>query len=217
MNVQNIENIVTKAEFATICGVSAGRVSQWISEGKIPVTALVGVGRAARIDVALAQQSIALKTDVGQRFGNGLTTNLQPKSLISPSTFEPCYQPKNDFADDLDEQIKKAKLQEVLHRNRRNDEDEAERRGHYIEAEQARREIGSAASAILQIFEGSLAELASAISLKFEISQRDVLHLLKQEFIAVRRRSAETLQRQAQSLPETIEMQSLTDIAAHTS
>jgi hypothetical protein len=205
MIVQNIEHIVTKAEFAVICGVSAGRVSQWISEGKIPVTALVGFGRAARINVALAQQSIALKTDVGQRFGNGLTTNLRTGELIhSQAPPEVRYiQPSAD--DSLDEQIKKAKLQEVQHRNRRNEEEEAERRGLYIETAQARREIGNAASAMLQVFEGSLAEMASVISTKFEIQQRDVLHILKHEFLAIRGRAAETLKRQAQALPETIE------------
>jgi hypothetical protein len=206
MNVQNIEHIVTKAEFATLCGVSAGRVSQWISEGKIPVSALVGDGRAARINVALAQHSIAAKTDIGQRFGNGLTTNLVTHPPVQSHPFiEPSNQLKAHISDDLDEQIKKAKLQEVLHRNRRNKEEEAERRGYYIDTQKARREIGNAASAMLQVFEGSLAEIASVISTKFEIQQRDVLHILKHEFLAIRGRAAEALKRQSQALPETIE------------
>lgn len=47
-------SIVTKKGFARLAGVSPGRVPQWLTEGKIGPEALVGAGRTARINVALA-------------------------------------------------------------------------------------------------------------------------------------------------------------------
>ena len=50
--------IVSKAEFAAIAGVSRPTVSQWLREGKIAGDAIVGVGRHARIRVAAALQQL---------------------------------------------------------------------------------------------------------------------------------------------------------------
>ena len=68
--------VVRKSEFADMCDVTKGRVTQWISDGQISGAAIVGEGRTAMIDseIALAQ----LKERLGsERFGeNGLNTNL---------------------------------------------------------------------------------------------------------------------------------------------
>jgi hypothetical protein len=60
---------VTKAEFASLVGVSPGRVSQWLRAGKIDGAAIVGEGRDARIDAELAKRQLDARLDLGQRLG----------------------------------------------------------------------------------------------------------------------------------------------------
>ena len=67
---------VTKAKFAEICGVTAARVSQWISEGKIHGAAIVGDGRSAKINVEKARAQLAKRLDPGQALGNGKKTKI---------------------------------------------------------------------------------------------------------------------------------------------
>ena len=68
--------VVSKGQFAALRNVSPGRVSQWISEGKIKPDALVGEGRNAKINVAVATQQLRDALDVGQLTGNGVGTRL---------------------------------------------------------------------------------------------------------------------------------------------
>lgn len=60
---------MTKGEFATFVGRSAGRVSQWIAAGQIGAEALAGEGRAARIVVDVALVHLAARLDPAQRMG----------------------------------------------------------------------------------------------------------------------------------------------------
>jgi hypothetical protein len=46
--------IVSKSQFAAMRNVTPGRVSQWISDGRIEPSALIGEGRNAKINVPLA-------------------------------------------------------------------------------------------------------------------------------------------------------------------
>ncbi len=71
-----MSEVVTKGEFARLRGVTPGRVSQWIADGKIGPEAMEGEGRFARIRVAVATAQLKARLDIGQRFGNGLSTDL---------------------------------------------------------------------------------------------------------------------------------------------
>ncbi|WP_068312769.1 hypothetical protein [Polycladidibacter hongkongensis] len=72
--------LMKKGAFAIAAGVSAGRVSQWISEGKISGEAIVGEGRSAQIDVAIAVRQLQARLDSGQMMGNGIGTRLSSLS-----------------------------------------------------------------------------------------------------------------------------------------
>lgn len=196
--------ILSKGEYARLKGVSPGRVSQWIAAGQIGPEALDGVGRSAKIRVAIANEQLKQRLDINQRLGsNGLATNLSAGSTPSAAApSPPAYTPP---ADPTEERIKQAKLAEIEFRNRKAAEAEAERQGRYTETVSARREMGKIASEMLKIFEGSLTDLATAIGARFEVPQRDVLHLMRTEFRAVRQRAAESLRRQADALPATID------------
>jgi transcriptional regulator with XRE-family HTH domain len=69
--------IMKKSEFAKRCNVDKSRVSQWLKAKQIDGAAVVGTGRGARLDAALALKQLKLRLATDERFGlNGLNTNL---------------------------------------------------------------------------------------------------------------------------------------------
>lgn len=204
--------IVSKGRFAELRNVSPGRVSQWISEGKIKPNALVGEGRNAKIDVAVATLQLRETLDISQRAGNGLETRLDlqaPASGAPPQT-TPREQTKPSAStplpeDPVAEAIKLEKLDQLRRANRKQAEDEAARAGRFTETADAIRQMGAIASQLMTVVEGSLTELATAISARFEIPQRDVLHLLRAEFRKVRANGAKMFRDKAMELPTSVE------------
>lgn len=190
----NEPQIVRKSAFAELRGVSAGRVSQWIAEGKITGVALVGEGRSAQIDVAVATAQLRERLDVSQRFGlNGVSTRLGEEAPSAPAAPSPA--PPNDeppAADSVEARIKAEKLRQTQLMTRRLEEEDRARRGVYVKADEARAEHARIAAEMLKTFDGALADFAAALAAKFAMPERDALHLLRAEFRRVRRRSAET-------------------------
>jgi hypothetical protein len=76
---------VTKGQLAKIAGVSPGRVSQWIAEGKINGAALIGEGRSAMINLEVAAQQLDISLDFEQRQAQALAKQPSvPTSSIAP-------------------------------------------------------------------------------------------------------------------------------------
>ena len=82
-------------------------------------------------------------------------------------------------------------------------EEEAARSGRFTDAADAARQMGTLATKMMAVMEGSLPELATAVSARFEIPQRDVLHLTMQHAIERIRRP----DRQSRSAPLQIAAQ----------
>jgi hypothetical protein len=84
------EGTLSKSEFAERIGVSPGRVTQYISTGKISDMALVGSGRGQRIRPELAIAQLRARLDAGQMLGNGKRTRLENENsepvVISTAT-----------------------------------------------------------------------------------------------------------------------------------
>lgn len=188
-------DVVSKGEFARRCNVTAGRVSQWISQGKIHGKALVGEGRAARINEAVAKQQLARRLDVGQRMGNGLGTNLKPLES------SPIATPVTDTVADL---IQSEKLEQLRRANREGARQEAIAAGLLTDAVSVRQVVGREVARLVSSFDGGLANFASAIAAQFKLPQRDVLHLLRAEFRKWRATEAEAAQSSAEIQPETV-------------
>ena len=197
--------VVSKGQFAALRNVSPGRVSQWMSEGKIKPDALVGEGRNAKINVAVATRQLRDSLDVGQLAGNGVATKLDlplpALPLLAALTREPPPAPSGDPIADA---IKQERLDQLRRANRREAEEEAARSGKYTDAAEAARQMGVIATKMMAVMEGSLAELATAVSARFEIPQRDVLHLLRSEFRKVRATAAKTFRDMATDLPPVV-------------
>jgi hypothetical protein len=72
-----MSTLMRKADFARRCNVHKSRVSQWLKAKQIDGTAIVGEGRFARIDAAVALPQLRLRLSADERFGlNGLGTDL---------------------------------------------------------------------------------------------------------------------------------------------
>lgn len=201
------QQVVSKGDFARICNVSPGRVTQWIAEGKITADALVGDGRAAKIIVGIAQRQVRARTDSGQAFGNGLGTRLDPTSRPAPeprraaSTTVPDDEDADDaLADPIDKQIKREKLEALQRTNRIAAADEAAKQGFYTAAAEARRQMTAVAAQVLRTFEGAIPDLADKFAARFKVEGRDVNLFLVEFFRDIRDEAAKKAQATAEKM-----------------
>jgi predicted XRE-type DNA-binding protein len=209
---------VSKGEFAALIGVSPGRVSQYLAEGKITAAALEGVGRNARIIVEQAKSDLRLTLDVGQRLGNGIDTRLDPSAPITaPAQGTAIGERPSGFVDaggtipsaaagtltssGIDYQIKQEKLEQARRANRNAAINDARDRGQLIETEASRAEMTRVAAALMDVFDGGLNDMASAVAAAFQLPQRDVKHLMRREFRKLREKAAEQMRKKAIELP----------------
>jgi hypothetical protein len=65
--------------------------------------------------------------------------------------------------------------------------------------------MGRIASQMISSFDSSLVDLATAVSAKFSLQQRDVLHLMRSEFRAIRARVSASQRAVVAELPELID------------
>lgn len=202
-----MEGSVTKGEFAAMIGVSPGRVSQYLAEGKITPAALVGTGRNAKIIVDQAKADLRLTLDVAQRLGNGIHTNLDP-APSQPARSDAARQGQDErrtaAAGGIDYEIKLEKLEQVRRANRNAAVAEAQDKGRLTSTEDAQAQMTRVAAAMLNVFDGGLNDIAMAVAAAFKLPQRDVKHLMRQEFRKVRATASEQMSKIKISLPETV-------------
>jgi hypothetical protein len=218
-------DVCTKSEFARRRRVSAARVSQWIKERKLDGGALVGDGRAALIRESVAIE-LKSRLNIDQRLANGLETRLSPVAPAAPATqpapadrgvgapsapVDPV--PLISAADLVEEKIKQARLAGIEFDNRKKAEDEAARAGRYVLADATAQQMGRVAGQMLNIFEGWLSELASSISGKFSLPQRDVLHLLRTSSRELRVKTSASLAEEAHTVPALVEDDDASEVA----
>ena len=190
---------VSKGEFAKLIGVSAGRISQMIAERKIYGDALEGEGRNARIVIDKAKAQIRAKTDIGQSLGNGLNTRVYDTPAI------PAPSPPDPTVPTVDDQLRAARLEQLRMQNRRAAAEERESQGMYTRTDQVRNEMTKLAGQMLAVFDGAMVDLANAVSARFNLPQRDVLHLLRQEGRNIKTKAAESARKKSVELPASFE------------
>lgn len=195
--------VLSKGDFAREVGVSPGRVSQWIAEGKIGPDALAGEGRSAKIIVDRALEQIKARRDVGQSLGNGIGTRVfgaatapaeQPTSAAPP--------PRTD---DVAYQIQLERLKSERRKNERDAVEEATRRGKLVPADDVRAQMVRLARQVDEVNAAMLVDFASAIAGKFSLPQRDVLHLLREVRNEKKGAAAHVVKEQSDDVPATVE------------
>lgn len=207
--MQPAQEYQTQADFARHMGVSRAAVSQWKSRNILREDAFTQPGKKGKVVVTVAIEQVRRNRDVGQALGNGIETRtstdavppmevpveeVQPALPVAPAALVPieptAAAPTQPKADTVEDQLKRAKLEQQLRTNRIQASEEALRQGMLVAADDAREQMTRVASMMLQIFEGALPDLGAAISAQFDIPQRDVLHLLRAEFKKVRATAA---------------------------
>jgi len=211
--MQSAQEHQTQADFARHMGVSRAAVSQWKSRDILRDDAFTQPGKKGKVVVSVAVEQVRRNRDIGQALGNGIETRTstdaapaaEPSAEMPAEEVQPAL-PVDDAApvqveptaaapvkpkvDTVEDQLKRAKLEQQLRTNRIQASEEALRQGMLVAADDAREQMTRVASMMLQIFEGSLPDLGAAISAQFDIPQRDVLHLLRSEFKKVRATAA---------------------------
>ena len=198
-------DVVSKSGFATLCNVSPGRVTQWITERKIAGEALVGHGRKAQIRVAVAKAQLRRTLNIDQRHGNGLFTRLDPPpSAAGDAAVLPFAKPESG-PDPIEERIKRERLEGLQRANRKAAEEEAARQGFYVRTDDVRQQMGRIAGQEMAVIEGRLGQIATEFAAQFQIPQRDALHLLRTEFRKIKIQASAELKAAAEALPALIE------------
>ena len=107
-----------------------------------------------------------------------------PSPEAAPATHFPAPQARESEEDaaPIDARIKAEKLKQNEILTRKQELEEKTRYGAYVLSSDVTGELNRLTAEMVRIFEGCLPDLASAIAAKFQISQREVLHLLRAEF-----------------------------------
>ncbi|KPU83612.1 hypothetical protein JI58_08325 [Marinosulfonomonas sp. PRT-SC04] len=204
---------MTQADFARHMGVSRAAVSQWKSRDILLDDAFTQPGKKGKLVVVIAVEQVRRNRDIGQALGNGIETrtsteaagyadalavsdpvDAQPDLLsVEPaevSVEQPADAPTQPKKNTVEDQLKRAKLEEQLRRNRMQASDEALRQGMLMAVDDVREQMSRISLMMMQIFEGALPDLAASVAAQFDVPQRDVLHLLRAEFKKVRATAA---------------------------
>jgi hypothetical protein len=147
--------IVTKGRFAEISGVSPGRVSQWISEGKIPPSAMVGEGRSARIRVDEARASLDRSLDLTQRLGLNGKARVADVQAVPVASFP--------SGPGLDEQIRMEVLEQRKIDTRRMMREEALSAGTLVQARDVSLATDKIVGRMLTAVDQAIVEMATAV------------------------------------------------------
>ncbi len=210
------EGTLSKGEFADLCGVSAGAVTQWITKRILSGDAIVGEGRSARIRTAVGLEQVKLRRDVGQANGNGAGTRLDGRTSPPKASRPPAPPPSDEdddgtpldldaaSADQLDIAIKRAKLRGLQSAQRETDEKEAARQGRYVEASAVSRQMGIVATQTMRVFEGALPEVATALAARFDLDNRDLLQAMTEAFRGARDEAAKKARAAAEARPTLV-------------
>ncbi|WP_039017544.1 hypothetical protein [Halocynthiibacter namhaensis] len=198
---------LTQAGFARHMGVSRAAVSQWKSGDILSDGAFTLPGRKGKVIVSVAVEDVRRNRDIGQSLGNGIETRTSTEAVADekavPTEVQPDLLPvkpeavaveppaaptqKQPKIDTVEDQLKRARLEEQHRKNRIGASEEALQQGLLMSSDDAREQMSRVAGMMLQIFEGALTDFAAITASQFNVPQRDVLHTLKNEFRKVRK------------------------------
>ena len=197
-----MDDVVTKSAFASLCGVSCGRVSQWLADGKLDGEAIVGHGHRARIRIDVARRQLKQRLNITQRLATG-RAKLDGEHGEERQEWNPSL--NVGVASPVEEDIKAERLAQLRHFNQRAAEEAALRAGAYVKAADARQQFGAIAARMLSTFEASFLPIANAIVASRAQTSRDVLRSMRSTWREVRAKAAKAQGEEALALPSLID------------
>ncbi|MDY0882294.1 hypothetical protein ACFPL7_22155 [Dongia soli] len=195
-----VRRLVTKGKLAEIVGVTPGRISQYLREGKIYGDAIVGEGRNASIDVDLACSQLGVTLDAAQLAAQGRPV---PTGYRSPGSGEGSDTPIP--LNDAQHRYQQARADQAEIALRRAKREEEEERGVYIRTEDAKREWTRTLTEILVSLEETMPKMADALAAALHIDPKAATVILRGELRAWRESVASNARAAAANQPEVLE------------
>jgi hypothetical protein len=155
---------LSSSQLANALNLSKGRISQYVSQGKLD-GCFEGAGRGRRFDLAAVQQKLGLALDAGQMVGNGATTKAALKGLDVGNEPNKVNR-SNSEADDAYLNARTVKAQEEARRLRRQN---AESDGSYLLASEVALEVRRQIGQEVAEFEGVIKDGARAVADKLGV------------------------------------------------
>lgn len=168
---------LSKGDFAALIKVSAGRVSQYIAEGKLTGDALVGAGPRAKINVPIALAQLGKNLDPVQLSAQhrpALPLEQAAPASTAPATTVPIDGDQARFA------RARADKQEIEAEQARRALDEE--RGRYVLAEAAQREWTRQTAALIQAQHEWHRDVALILGSELGADPKLVATILRREF-----------------------------------
>lgn len=205
MSVSPKVETMAKGDFARFIGVSPGRVSQYIAEGKIFGNALESEGRQARIRPDVARTQLVKTLEPSQRLGaNGSVL----RSVAEPATL-PLEAPARESvpgraAEPVHDELAAERLKQQRIKTAEAERKEALAAGRYMLTEEAQREMGRAVGEAFKIMDAGIREMSNALASEFGIQQRDAHQVMVKAFRDVRAKAAQGFRTGADAEPSMI-------------
>lgn len=180
--------IMTKQQFAASLSRDPSALSHWIRTGKLHGDALIGSGRNARINVAVARAQLGTNLSLGHQLGYA---QREPDRTIldtPPASPTPTLDPNPS---DQARLLKARADREELLTEQARIEAEA-RNGTYLLTEDATREHGRRLAETIAAVERWLPDLAQKIAASATFDERAMALLMRAEFRALRVELART-------------------------
>lgn len=191
---------MSKSDFAAHIRVSPGRISQYITEGKLTGDALDGEGRKARIRTSIALQQLSRTLDPAQRFGaNGAATIAPVMPLTKPQS------ESSAAPDPVVDEIAQERLKQQRLKTAREQREEDLSTGRYMLTDAARRETSRAVNEAFKVMDQAIQEMAKTMAAQFGVPQRDALLALHKVMRDTRAKQAIAFRGAAEQIPEMIE------------
>lgn len=206
-----MRTLLKKSEFAKRKHRSPACITKWIQLGKISSAAVVGEGQSARIWLERAEQDLIDTLHPSQQLGQEFPATTRTAFFpLSSSDGSPRVGQGADIVPlapamserDLD-MARRAKADA----DRAEHDAEAARRklaldaGRYVDAQAASAQMATIASKTVTIIETAVLNRSAILAEKFKLPERDLRHILTDEFRNVRERAAGKLRDGAAQLP----------------
>lgn len=202
--MQNAIETVSKGDFAGIIGVSPGRISQYIADGKIFGDALVGEGRSARIHVERARSQLGKTLDPSQRFGaNGAGARRASIASEAPASEPAAGTPP--VIDPVVDAVAAERLKQQRLTTARMEREEALAVGRYVLTDDARMAQTKAVVEAFKVMEVAIQEMAKAIAANHGVTHRDAVLTLQKAFRDTREKQARQFADMAASMPAHVD------------
>lgn len=194
---------LTSTELAKALGVSAARVSQYVSEGKVD-GCYIGDGRSRRFDLGKVATALGRKLDVGQMMGNGADTKRalaeitsEHQMTMAPPIPRATGGEASSLAPQDPDRYELARIQKAEEEARRLRRMNAEAEGLFVLASEVDRQVARVLGQEVREFETVLRDGARVIADRLGVDFKTTRQILVEVWRGHRALRAEVLEHQA--------------------